>query len=217
MKESYLVVVNTLRHAMIIHADSNEELFHAIDEFVSPYSCLVKEFDDLNICFHTDVILDARDGEIDTGDLIGVADDIEPEVCDYVYEALSDCGDEIRSIRSGTPNYDTAWMTFNNNRRDLIPFTQHKEFTASLVNNVDNLPLIHTPAGSTTENLISKNDPDEMPSILEKAAIMLLENPSGINHYEVGCNPYDLDAIMFAISNGYLDQAKPDKQQDTAH
>lgn len=217
MKQAYLVVVNTLRHAMIIHANSNEELFNAIDEFTNPYCCLIKEFDGLNICFSTDVVLDARDGDIDIGDLIGVADGVEPEIGDYAYEALADCGDEIRKIRNEIQNLDTEWMTFNNNHKDLIPFTHHKEFTASLIENINNLPLTHTHAGSTTENIIPGNDPDEMPSIFEKAMTMLLKNPQGITHLDVGCNSDDLGAIMFAVQNGYLEQLNAEARKEVTH
>ena len=215
MKQMYLVVINTLRHAMVVTADSNDELFNKIDEYVSPYSCMIIEEDDLSVCFETDVVLDAKDGDIDIGDLIGPKDAGTIEVGDYFFEAISGLGDEIRKIRNGAPNYDTEWMTFNNNHTDLIPFTQHKEFMCELTRNINELPLVHTPAGSTTENLLE--DPDKMPSILEKAMMLLLEKPQGITHYDVGCNSDDLGAIMFAIERGYLESIQDKAKQDTTH
>lgn len=215
MKQMYLVVINTLRHAMVVTADSNDELFNKIDEYVSPYSCMIIEEDELSVCFETDVVLDAKDGDIDIGDLIGPKDAGTIEVGDYFFEAISSIGDEIRKIRNGALNYDTEWMTFNNNHTDLIPFTQHKGFMSELIKNINELPLVHTPAGSTTENLLQ--DPDEMPSILERAMMMLIEKPQGITHYDVGCNSDDLGAMMFAIEHGYLESIQDKSKQEITH
>ena len=215
MKQMYLVVINTLRHAMIVTADTNDELFDAIDEFVSPYSCMFIEADNLSVCFETDVVLDAKDWDIDIGDFIGPKDEGTVEAGDYFFESISSLGDEIRKIRNGNPNYDTEWMTFNDNHTDLIPFTQHKGFMTELIKNINELPLVNTPAGSTTENLLE--DPDEMPSILERAMMMLIEKPQGITHYDVGCNSDDLGAMMFAIEHGYLESIQDKSKQDTTH
>ena len=215
MKQMYLVVINTLRHVMIVTADSDEDLFDAIDEFVSPYSCMFIEADNLSVCFETDVVLDAKDGDIDIGDLIGPKDEGTVETGGYLFEMTSSLGEEIRKIRNGNPNYDTEWMTFNNNHTDLIPFTQHKEFMAELIKNINELPLVHTPFGSITENLLE--DPDKMPSILEKAMKLLLEKPEGITHYDVGCNEDDLGAIMFAVQHGYIEQMMSETKTDTRH
>ena len=215
MKQTYLVVINTLRHAMVLTADSNEELFNKIDEYVSPYSCMIIEEDELSVCFETDVVLDAKDGDIDIGDLIGPKDTGTIEVGDYFFEAISGLGDEIRKIRNGVLNYDTEWMAFNNNHTDLIPFTQHKGFMSELIKNINELPLVHTPVGSTTESLLE--DPDEIPSILEKAMMLLLEKPQGITHYDVGCNSDDLGAMMFAIEHGYLESINDKSKQETTH
>ena len=46
---------------------------------------------------------------------------------------------------------------------------------------------------------------------------MLLENPQGITHYDVGCNSYDLGAFMFAIQNGYLEQVVKDASEEKKH
>ena len=215
MKQMYLVVINTLRHAMVVTADSNDELFNKIDEYVSPYSCMIIEEDDLSVCFETDVVLDAKDGDIDIGDLIWPKDAGTIEVGDYLFEAISGLGDEIRKIRDGAINYDTEWMAFNNNHIDLIPFTQNKGFMSELIKNINELPLVHTPAGSTTESLLE--DPDEIPSILEKAMMLLLEKPQGITHYDVGCNSDDLGAMMFAIEHGYLESINDKSKQETTH
>lgn len=215
MKQMYLVVINTLRHAMVVTADSNDELFNKIDEYVSPYSCMIIEEDDLSVCFETDVVLDAKDGDIDIGDLIGPKDAGTIEVGDYFFEAISGLGDEIRKIRDGAINYDTEWMEFNNNHIDLIPFTQNKGFMSELIKNINELPLVHTPAGSTTQSLLE--DPDEIPSILEKAMMLLLEKPQGITHYDVGCNSDDLGAMMFAIEHGYLESINDKSKQETTH
>ena len=216
MKQTYLVVINTLRHAMIISADSNEELFDAIDEFVSPYSCLIMEEDDLSVCFETDVVLDAKDGEVDMGDLILSNHDGIFETGDYCGLALMNCGEEIRNIRNGNPNYDTEWMTFNNNHTDLIPFTQHKGFMSELMKNIDDLPLVDTGIERTTETIVDGN-PDETPSILEKAMQLLLEKPEGITHYDVGCHADDLGAITFAIQHGYIEQMMAETKEETTH
>ena len=215
MKQMYLVVINTLRHAMIVTADTNDELFDAIDEFVSPYSCMFIEADNLSVCFETDVVLDAKDWDIDIGDLIWPKDEGTVEAGDYFFESISSLGDEIRKIRNGNPNYDTEWMTFNDNHTDLIPFTQHKGFMTELIKNINELPLVHTPGGSTTENLLE--DPDNMPSIMDRAMNLLIKNPGGITHYDVGCNSDDLGAIMFAIQNGYLEQLNAEARKEVTH
>ena len=215
MKQMYLVVINTLRHAMIVTADTNEDLFDAIDEFVSPYSCMFIEADNLSVCFETDVVLDAKDGEFDMGDLIGCKDEGSVECGDLFFEEISSLGEEIRRIRNNAPNYDTEWMTFDNNHTDLIPFTQHKEFMSELIRNINELPLVHTPCGSTTENLLE--DPDNMPSIMDRAMNLLIKNPGGITHYDVGCNSDDLGAIMFAIQNGYIEHVMDKANQDIVH
>ena len=106
-------------------------------------------------------------------------------------------------------------MAFNNNHIDLIPFTQNKGFMSELIKNINELPLVHTPAGSTTESLLE--DPDEIPSILEKAMMLLLEKPQGITHYDVGCNSDDLGAMMFAIEHGYLESINDKSKQETTH
>lgn len=216
MQDSYLVVINTLRHAMIIHAETNEELFDAIDEFTSPYSCLIRECDDMSICFSTDVTLDTMDADEPLGDLLGLSDTVPPEGGDYLYEALQECMKDISDLRKGHPNYDTEWMTFNNNHTDLIPFTQHQGFVMELTENITNLPLRDYPGGRTTIEL-AIDDPDKMPSILEKAMTMLLEKPQGITHYDVGCNSDDLGAFMFAIQNGYLEQLKSESEAITTN
>lgn len=215
MKQMYLVVINTLRHAMIVTADTNDELFNAIDEFVSPYSCMILETEGLSVCFETDVVLDAKDGELDIGDLIGSKDEGSVECGDLFFEEISSLGWEIRRIRNNAPNYDTEWMTFDNNHTDLIPFTQHKEFMSELIRNINELPLVHTPYGSTTEKLLE--DPDKLPSILEKAMTMLLEKPQGITHYDIGCNSDDLGAIMFAVEHGYLEQVEKEASKEEKH
>ena len=216
MKDSYLVVINTLRHAMIIHAETNENLFDSIDEFASPYSCLIRKFDDLSICFSTDVTLDAMNGDQLIGDLIGLSDTVPPEGGDYLYNALHECMKDVSELRKGNPNYDTEWMTFNDNNTDLIPFTRHQGFVMELTRNIANLPLRDYPGGRTTIEL-AIDDPDKMPSIFEKAMTMLLENPQGITHYDVGCNSYDLGAFMFAIQNGYLEQVVKDASEEKKH
>ena len=106
-------------------------------------------------------------------------------------------------------------MTFDNNHTDLIPFTQHKGFMSELIRNINELPLVHTPAGSTTEKLLE--DPDKLPSILEKAMLLLLEKPQGISHYDVQCNPEDFGAIMFAVQNGYLEQLNAEARKEVTH
>ena len=215
MKQMYLVVINTLRHAMIVTADTNDELFNAIDEFVSPYSCMILETEGLSICFETDVVLDAKNGEFDMGDLIGSKDEGSVECGDLFFEEISSLGEEIRRIRNNAPNYDTEWMTFDNNHTDLIPFTQHKEFMTELIRNINELTLVHTPGGSTTENLLE--DPDNMPSIMDRAMNLLIKNPGGITHYDVCCNSDDLGAIMFAIQNGYLEQLNAEARKEVTH
>lgn len=216
MKDPYLVVINTLRHAMIVHAETNEELFDAIDEFASPYSCLMRKCEDMSILFSTDVTLDAMDGEFPLGDLLGLSDTIPPEGGDYLYEALQECMKDVSALIKGNANYDTEWMTFNDNHTDLVPFTHHQGFVMELTKNIENLPLRNHPSGRTTVELAIV-DPDKAPSIIEKAMTMLLEKPQGITHYDIGCNSDDLGAIMFAVEHGYLEQVEKEASKEEKH
>lgn len=212
--KNYLVigVGYQIGHAAIVSMnDTGEELFWAIDEHFSPRMCVFQEIVfSTSFYFPVSTELDEAakpetDEFVDLNHLTPSCRQI-PDPGEGVGMALSEWAEELWKIANNKKDDNSScWKCFGQFDYEFIPYFENER----LLNEIK-----ETIKSGDFNNQVY---PDEMPSFFEKAMTMLLKNPQGITHLDVGCNSDDLGAIMFAVQNGYLEQLNSEASKEVTH